>query len=144
MKSGINGGTGMTTNNKDLQSTLDLLTHKVHRLHRVYWQCWLLVVVSLVFIGVSLYFSTVKSSEVRALSVELTQQQESIAAQAILSLVDKKLALLKQELMYRNNLFAIFGGMLLGLGLFGIISHRSRLNEVQLLHDTLRHIQPRA
>jgi len=128
--------------NREIEEALNFFETREKELSKVYFLCWFLIIpLSLVLIGFAFYFSQIKAPEMYEASLLLTVQHESESARELLIIVDKKLALLRAELKQKNSFSGISGGLMLGLGISGIMVHRTRVKEIQVLRGAISKIR---
>jgi hypothetical protein len=100
---------------------------------------WIAIFLGLISIGLFAYHQS-RASDVADLSAQLTAQADSEAVNALLSLVDRKIALLKAELRFRDNFFGFIGGFLIVVGISGASINSYNLKKAKIMQHIVKKI----
>jgi hypothetical protein len=100
---------------------------------------WITIFLGLIAIGIFAY-SQSRASDLADLSTQLTVQADSEGVKALLSLVDKKIALLKAELRLRDSFIGIIGGFLIVVGIGGASINSYNLKKAKIMQHIVKKI----
>ena len=121
------------------EEALEFFVAQEKAITKIRYYKWITIFLGLISIGLFAYLQS-RASDVADLSAQLTAQADSEGVKALLSLVDKKIALLKAELRFRDNFLGFIGGFLIVVGIGGASINSYNLKKAKIMQHIVKKI----
>jgi len=125
--------------NREFQEALELFIEEEKKTEKMYPLYWVAIIVAIALIATNFYLFS-KGNDIAEMSLQLTSQADSEGVKALLSLVDRKLELLRSEIKLQNNFMGIIGGVILGSSIGAIANHKYKVKKNRVIQKVIRTI----